>query len=345
MDVPFGLLSPEWTRTFIVLRNHEGLPHTLTGSDLDLCVRHGLSLRDGLALIRKSASAVEWRVLRVTARPFFAGVALVPNNATNAAAALHFDIFDGIRFRNIPLLRPEDLEPEVVSHHRYAYLTSRARTLVTLVHHLAWTGSLSKNKYLHEAAHVISQTGDRLWLEKQLAHVFGFSLTTRIIASLAGADTVTNFNGALPSRSFIRRRVLWQARERLGAPAVARAYAGYYYSQIPSLIRPSGGVVERGARHPNFPQTLEQAVNASPHSFFIPKANGHPRTAYTPGPTRYGSSIRAMLVRTRILRNISPTIFLWFMAKRGRFVFVDSIPPLLAAAHRVGIVRSWVARS
>ena len=142
----------------IVLRNAEELPDGLSGHDLDVAVLPGSSLDVATTYLCDRAATVGWKPVCYSPRNHMSGVSFVDPQGT----ALHFDVFLGISVLSIPLLSSHDLLEESVVIDGTRRLTDRGRVAATVLHHIAWSGSLGKQKYRDELAALLT-TEDREW--------------------------------------------------------------------------------------------------------------------------------------------------------------------------------------
>src|SRR5207247_7402703 len=124
----------------------------VSGTDLDVSVRPGCSAGEVVEFLCRRGSTLGWKPVCVSRRPHMTGFSLVKPDAGSSTSAIHFDIFEGITYLCLPLLRPEALDAESIVRGGVRQLSERGRVLATTVHHLAWNGALLKEKYRAELA-------------------------------------------------------------------------------------------------------------------------------------------------------------------------------------------------
>src|SRR5690242_18538671 len=187
-------------RLFTVLRNAERLPEGMSGTDLDVSVNAGVSVGEVVAFLRRQGEALGWYAVGVSQRPHMTGFGLVKPTGPVGSSALHFDVFDGISYLGLPLLRPESIEGESVVRDGVRQLSDRGRVLVTTVHHLAWNRALLKEKYRTELAGVLADERDRPWLLERVSRALG-------APAAAALDRVATAPGR--GAGTLRRWTLW----------------------------------------------------------------------------------------------------------------------------------------
>jgi hypothetical protein len=314
---------------FTVLRNDDALPEALSGNDLDLTVTRTGGVAEVVDYIQECACELGWAPVCVSRRAHMTAFSLVDLAATEAADALHIDVFDGLRALGVPLLTAEELTAEsVVDTSGVRRLTERGRALATLVHHLANSGGLTKDKYVWEVADVLRRPDGRKWLLAETERVLG----PRIASALQARE----------GRSALRRcsvaRLLWvRVRAFSRAPAAAaRAMRDYLAGQLPSLLAPPGLVgrpgspadVLRGAA-----LTPELACRIAPVSFLARTVRA--REARTLNSAKHQRYVAGVWRRWTLARWLAPSLFLWLQAKRSRVVLVDRLPLVLRALRRL----------
>lgn len=326
-DAGFGSLA-------VVLRNGEELPDDLSGTDLDVSVLPGAGPADVVRLVDEVGRASGWMMVLENSRRHIAGASL-HHPATGTSA--HFDVFDGVTAYGMPLLTPADLADETVLQGGFSVLTGRGETLVTLLHHLSWNGRLGKRKYVDDALAVLADDG--AWLRVRLEAVWGADASEAVLADLV-AGRLTESGSSSRRR---RRRLLAARAQRLGWGRAVRSYGSYLGAQAESLRRPAGVVATPGARLPSgLEVTAELACDVAPHSLAAPSVRSASANVENRNGERYVSSVRSTWDRWRIIRWVTPSAFLWYLAKRGRIVILDEVPALIRVGQRRGW--PWVAR-
>jgi hypothetical protein len=259
------------------------------------------------------------------------------------AVALHFDIFDGITFLSIPLLSVNELYDESFAAAGIRQLSNRARAAATVIHHMAWSGMLRKQKYVDDLTAVLALPTDRKWFEEKATRAFGPRLGG-LLADPTYVQTLTT--------SSSRRRLRYFGATiyhgiRMTPVATMAHMAAYTLGQAESLVRPPGVVGCPGDPFPGLEGTslsLSLACAISPHALRAPTVRSPSRCVTTLNGARYESSIRHMWLAAAPLRWLLPSVFLWLNAKRGRVVLVDRLPRSLELLRRLGGGKRWLAR-
>lgn len=326
-DAGFGSMA-------VVLRNGEELPYDLSGTDLDVSVLPGADPTDVVRLVDEVGRASGWMLVLENNRRHIAGTSL---HHPATGTSVHFDVFDGVTAYGMPLLTAADLADETVVQDGFSVLTGRGETLVTLLHHLSWNGRLGKQKYSDDALGILAD--DPAWLRSRLDAVWGPEATSAVLADLA-AGKLTESGG---SRRRRRRRLLWARARRLGLARAVLSYGSYLGSQAESARRPAGVIATPGARLPSgLEVTTELACDIAPHSVAAPSVRSGSARVENRNGDRYVSAVRSTWDRWRVIRWITPSVFLWYLAKRGRIVILDELPALIRLGQRRGW--AWVVR-
>ncbi len=325
----------------MVLRNGALLPDGLQGTDLDLSVLPGNTMTEVADLLTRRAKAVGWERALLSIRKHMSALAFVDARASHGHA-VHFDVFDGISAYGIRLASPHQLASLSDTRRGVTQLTAQGQVLVTVLHHLAWSGYLAKDRYRSELRQLIRHPGERRWLEEEIADRFGPRLTSRILKD-ASSDRLgykalprrLRVVAALASRAFIRDPV-----------GTAAGILAYLTGQIQSVLRPPGVVGLRGDRIPSVPTQaldLRIACGMSPHAFFAPAARAPAHLCQTVNGPRYERSVRSSWARWLPVRWMAPSLYLWMNAKRGRVVVLDRLPYMLARLRESTVRPGWLA--
>jgi hypothetical protein len=322
-------------RLFTVLRNGERLPHALDGHDLDVSVMPGHAPADVVAFLVERGRAAGWTAACVSRRPHMIAVSLVAP-AAGDPDAIHFDVFDGITLAGVPLVSPARIAAESTVRDGVRSLTARGRVFVTLAHHLAWNGGLTKQRYRDELAAVLGDPLDRAWLIDALRAPFG----DRIAGEVWQPDAL----GSGLDRRRRAARVAALRRALLAAPlATCRGLVRYASGQLPSFVRPPGliarpgdGLAGSGVR-----LDLTLACRIAPHAFAIADVRAR-HGAHTVNGPRYERTLARTWARAALVRWVAPSLFLWYQAKRGRVILIDRLPAGLRLLRRLARP-AWLA--
>lgn len=335
ISAPLGELLRELLTgdpALIPLRNDEGLPDRMLGTDLDVSIGATQTL-DGVGhRIANIAERLGWTPVFVNRRSYMVAIPLA---AVADAQAIHLDVFDGIGVLGVQLVAPTLLEQE--SHSAVVRrLSERAVVLVTLVHHLCWNGGFNNPDYFAKLDVVLDQ--DRPWLEGQLRQVFGSAFARDICSQpheLSGAKTQRRRRAM---RLAVGRRLFTQPGRTLGA------LARYLGDHLVTFWKPTGLIARVGASLPGTdqPLTLELACRLEPHSFAIPHVRADGAELRSANGDRYEQSLRRRWAKSRWLRVIAPSLYLWVQAKRGEVVILQSLPPLVRFFERTTNA-SWIS--
>lgn len=326
----------------IVLRNAEQLPDSFIGQDLDVTVTPGVDCDTAAAHIVDCGRELGWEPVCVSRRHHMVGLSLV--HTDGAALALHFDVFNGITFLSIPLLSAAELSGESFIVGGIRQLNDRARTAATVIHHMAWSGMLRKQKYLDELNLVLAQPSEREWFEQRAVRAFG----PRLGLQLTDAAYVQTLTGSNSLRRLRYAAAAIRQGIKVRPAATMAAIAAYAAGQVESLLRPPGVVGCPGDPFPGLEGTslsLPLACAISPHALAAPTVRSPSRAVATVNGPRYEASVRHMWSTTSPLRWLFPSGFLWLNAKRGRVVLLDVLPRGLALVRELGGARRWLARS
>lgn len=332
---------------FIVLRNGELLPESMTGTDLDVSVRPGRSVGDVVEFLCRRGSALGWKPMCVSRRPHMTGFSLVKPDAGSNPSAVHFDIFEGITYLCLPLLRPEALEAESIVRSGVRQLSERGRVLATTIHHLAWSGALLKEKYRTELAALLARKTDREWLLRTVDAALGTPVSRELGKSPGPAGLGSGATGL--------RRCVWlglASRWFLPQPRLALHSLGTYLrGQLQSMRRPPGLVGCPGDPIPDLPGTLlsiELACRISPHAVGAKDVRTPPTMVRTLNGPRYERTTARLWRTWTPVRWLLPSLFLFLQAKRNRIIVLDRLPVairwLRSRAHSPGWVTTPAVR-
>ena len=324
----------EASNLFVVLRNSESLPDALAGNDLDLSVLPGVSLEAALQFVRRRASVVGWEMLCVSRRASTHAASLVDLEDGPPRRAIHVDIFCGISAFGIRLLSPELLARESTIRGNVRELSDRVRVLATVAHHFACSGALTKDKYLDELMAVLARDADRDWLLRHVEQSFGPSLIAELTGEIIGRSLRT------PS---LRRRkmILLGALEKSAAHKPGFGLVGiaqYTAGQFPSLLHPPGIIGRRGERLAALPQsslTPELASGVSPLAMIASDVHARASEVWTLNSDKHLAHVRSVWANGALLRRLSPSLFLWWQAKRNRVVVLNELPLGLRLLRRI----------
>ena len=332
---------------FIVLRNGELLPEAMTGTDLDVSVRPGRSAGDVVEFLCRRGSALGWKPVCMSRRPHMTGFSLVKPDFGSNPSAVHFDVFEGITYLCLPLLRPEVLDTESIVRSGVRHLSERGRVLATTTHHLAWNGALLKEKYRTELAAVLARETDREWLLRTVDAALGTPVSRELGKPHGPAGLGS---GALG----LRRRVWLGLASRwfLPHPGLAlRSLSTYVRGQLRSLRHPPGLVGCPQDSIPDLPGTLlsvELACRISPHALGAKDVRTPPTMVRTLNGPRYERTTARLWRTWTPVRWLLPSLFLFLQAKRNRIVVLDRLPFairwLRSRAHPPGWVTTPAAR-
>jgi hypothetical protein len=323
---------------FVVLRNGEPLPDRLGGNDLDISVMPDRSMEEVVRFVRDRGRSVGWEAVCVSRRLHMMALSLVDLGDASAARAVHFDVFDGISSLGVRLVPPELLRAESRVRDGVRELSDRGRVLSTVVHHIASSGALTKNKYAAELAAVLRDPGDRTWLLTNVHEVLG----PKVAAEL------TNPAGISALRTFSRRRKLSARRAVLATAArhgesLVRVVTRYTAGQLPSMLRPPGVIGCPGDWITGLPGTRltpELACRVAPLAALAPCVRSD--EVWTLNSPKHAQHVKRTWMRLRLLRWTLPSLFLWLQAKRNRVVVVDRLPFSLRVLRRIARPQ-WLA--
>ncbi len=327
---------------FIVLRNHETLPDEASGTDLDVVAMPGRTVGEVADHLIVSAARAGWQLVRMSQRPHTSALAFGTRRHDGRLDAFHFDVFRDIGYANVELISPVELASESFERAPgVRALSDRMRALATTVHHLTWSGRLSKAKYRDELSDALHGATHRSWTTSHLEYVFGRDVA-RQIGQLSS-------EGRLGEEDRKRRSVFRLAAIRRAFARRPRetgiAILRYIGSHLATLVSPAGIVGMAGDRVPgadgDLRLDLDLACGLSPHGFRVRsvRSNG----IETLNGERYQNDLERVWMRTRVVRRVAPSAFLWVQAKRNRVVIVDEPPPMIALFRRLGLT-SWVSR-
>lgn len=336
------IFAPGEPSSMIVLRNAEQLPDAFVGQDLDVSATPGVGCDEVASHIMARGRELGWEPVCVSRRHHMVGLSLV--HADGATLALHFDIFDGITFLSIPLLSVEELFEESFTAGGIRQLSKRAQAAATVIHHMAWSGMLRKQKYVDELSTVLALPAERRWFEDRAIRAFGPRLGLRL-ADAGYLQTLTQSSAA--RRLQYAAAVIAQGM-RARPVATMTAIAAYAIGQVESLIHPPGVVGSPGDPFPGLEGaslSLPLACAISPHALAAPTVRSPSRAVTTVNGPRYETSVRHMWSTASPLRWFFPSGFLWLNAKRGRVILIDRLPRGLALLRELGGGSRWLASS
>lgn len=333
--------DPRTQNTLIVIRNGEDLPENLVGTDLDVVPAEGASMASVVGYLKHVGENIGWACVCISGRPHVTGLALL-GPGKDGPEAVHFDVFKGITWLGVELISPALLQHESVVTRGVRQLSRRARVLATLVHHVGWSGGLTKTKYIDELRNLKADAAEAAWLQATLTTMLG----PTVVKSLLDTDASLALGG---------KRGAWRCRyllpvllRRLGAQPLqtARALARYVTGHWPSLVHPPGIVGRRGAVLPGSAQglllDLRIASQVSPHAIGAPSARCSTRSLHILNGPIYATNAAGLWRRWTIVRWAAPTLFLWLQAKRNHAIVLDRLPlgaRMLAATVKPG----WLA--
>jgi hypothetical protein len=324
---------------FIVLRNDETLPLRLAGTDLDVCVCPGRKPRDVFEYLSAAAGDLGWLTIGVSARPHMLGFSLVRPDVDHLQA-VHFDVFNGLSYLGIELCSSSTLAAESSVTNGVRHLGRRGRALATLMHHVAWNGYLSKEKYRSELAEVLADPADVFWMRQRLSEAFGRRTADRLLSPASRLDHATLAN---------RVDIAWAVFSTAGRGHPARP-AGqllrYWSGQWSSLRSPPGLVGLEGDSVPAAPGLIlseELACIVAPHGCAARTARSRPRDVHTLNGERYRRTLSRAWARWTLIRWLVPSFFLRYQAKRNRIVVLrQRLPVGMRLLRRFGDP-TWIA--
>ncbi len=319
-------------RALIPLRNDEGLPDRLAGTDLDLTIGAAQTLDGMTHRVGEIGRGLGWTPVFVNRRSYMVAMPLL---GPDGESAVHLDIFDGIGVWGCRLIEPGLLEQEARSG-EVRSLSNRAVVLVTLVHHLCWNGGFTNPEYFSRLKTALAS--DRPWLEGELSRIFGRAFADQICN--APEDLAT---GRAGRRSRALVNVL--GRGLLRRPlATLRGLARYAGDHVRTLVRPTGLVAGPRAVVPGTDHllTLEVACRLEPHSFAVPHVQAAGSELRSANGERYEESLRSRWAKSARLRRLAPSLYLWFQAKRGEVIMLERLPRLLVLLAKVTKAR-WIS--
>lgn len=323
---------------FIVLRNDEMLPLRLSGTDLDVCVCPGKKPLEVLDYLSETGRDLGWFAVGVSERPHMTGFALVWSDG-NHTEAIHFDVFDGISYLGVELCSSGTLASESSVSNGVRRLNRRAKSLATLVHHIAWSGYLGKEKYREELAEVLGDPTDALWMFQRVSEACGPWTAQWLLSPTRQLDHAT-----LPSRLKFAVGVFTTASRGRSKPL--RGVLRYWCSQWASMRSPPGLVGLYGESFPSAPNLVlseELACALAPHGCVARTARSLPRDVHTLNGERYRRTISRAWARWTLVRWLVPSVFLRYQAKRNRIVVLrDRLPLGMRLLRRVA-APGWVA--
>jgi hypothetical protein len=327
-------------RYFIVLRNDETLPVGLSGTDLDVCVRPGRTPREVVDYLVASTGKLGWFPVGMSERPHMVGFTLIRQDTADVEA-IHFDVFNGISYLGIPLCPALVLDQESSIRDGVRVLSDRGKALATLLHHMAWNGHLSKEKYRAELADVLTHPPDAAWVERHTAVAFGEPAAHRLLSSSSVSPL---YHGTLSNRLKLAAAVVHRAAG--GNPfRPARQIMAYWAGQWSSFRFPPGLVGTVGDRYPEWPNlrlTEELACSIAPHGCAAPSARAQSRRVHTLNGPRYQRATCGSWKRWTPVRWLLPSVFLFYQAKRNRVVVLSNRLPIGLRILRHLRAPAWV---
>jgi hypothetical protein len=327
---------------FVVLRNGEGLPHIVSGTDIDISTRPTTTLSEIVEYLREHGHANGWIPISVSQRPHTVGLALLRTTAPESPVAMHIDIFAGITVFGITLLSAGRLANETETRNNVVQLTNRGRQLATLVHHVAWNGGLSKEKYRDELLQFVTEPSNCSWLDRELVGIFGRAIARECSAPLS-------IGGLGKQMSWRRMRAVFAIFVLKGSSepvATATQFIRYVLGHMRSILSPSGLIGHLGDRVPEdrrISLSLQLACQVCPHAFGAKDVRSSVDGLATLNGPRYEAHIRKVWHRWSLIRWFAPSIFLWVQAKRNRWVVVSRMPLLLRCLQRSRYRPHWIA--
>ena len=302
----------------------------------------GRTISDVVDHLVVSAARAGWELVRMSERPHTAALAFAARNHDGRVAAFHFDVFRDIGYANVELISALDLASEALERTPgVRSLSDRMRALATTVHHLTWSGRLSKAKYRDELNDALHDDLYGAWTASRLEDVFGRDVAQQI-GQLSAEDRLGEIDPE--RRTAFRRAALRRAlaRRPLRTSIALLRYVG---SHLASLVSPAGIVGMPGDRvpgaHGDLRLDLELACGLSPHGFRVRSVRSGGME--TLNGERYLDDLQRVWTRTRVVRYVAPSAFLWVQAKRNRVVVVDRLPLMIALLRWLGFT-SWVTR-
>ena len=327
--------------SFVVLRGGAQLPDAMSGTDLDVSILPGHTVADVIEVITTKAQRVGWERALVSTRSHMTALGFV-DTLTSSGSSVHFDVFDGISAYGIPLVSPEQLLGESKTRQGVTELTDRGRVLVTVVHHLAWSGRLSKKKYRAELEELVAHEGDRSWLLGHIEEVFGPELAAEVTEKHAGHKLADR---ALLRRARVLVAMLSRALQRRPLMTISQVWH-YFTGQLESFRSPPGIVGLPRDRIPRVPElelNLELACGMSPHGFSVPSVRSRAAMCESLNGPGYEKQIRASWARWLPVRWLAPSLYLWLKAKRGRVLMVGTMPFTIRKLRRSTHRPPWIA--
>ncbi len=323
----------------IALRNADGLPDRLDGTDLDVVCAPGVSLSEARSFLRRCASSTGWRLLGLSNRFHMAAATFVHPGGKNF---LHIDVFRDLSVLGVPLISAEELYRDHLVVNGVRRLSPRMETLVTVVHRTLHGGTLNKRRYRDQLRFCL-ESEDGEWCRERLADILGVRVAQRLedVAVRDESQGEGWSRGNSTVSAVISRRLVrapWSTLTRL---------ARYGAGQVTSFLRPPGLVGEPGAAVPQMPGLrvdLGFASGLSIYALSAPTVRAAPTSLATMHPPRYLRMLRSRWKFWTPLRWILPSIFLWLHAKRSGVAIVDRLPGGLRLLRRAGLGRSWIAR-
>jgi hypothetical protein len=338
-DLLVRLFSGPAQHYFIVLRNDETLPLRLAGTDLDVCVCPGRKPRDVLEYVSAAASDLGWLAVGVSERPHMLGFSLVRPDVDHPQA-VHFDVFNGLSYLGVELCSSATLASESSVTKGVRHLSRRGRALATLVHHMAWNGYLSKEKYRSELGDVLADPADALWVRQRLSEAFGRRAADRLLFPASRLEHATLAN---------RVEVAWAVFSTAGRGHPARPVRQllrYWSGQWSSLRSPPGLVGLEGDSFPAAPGLIlseELACTLAPHGCAARTVRSRPGDVHTLNGERYRRTMSRAWARWTLIRWLIPSFFLRYQAKRNRIVVLrDRLPSGVRLLRRFGDP-TWIA--
>jgi thymidylate kinase len=333
-----ALLEVDRGSPFISLRNAEELPKRLTGNDLDVALRKGVSLKEASAYAMARARRLGWYPVIVNSRGHMVGISFV--HRFTPGTVLHLDIFRDIARFGVPLIDGNALESEIRIERGLAVLSPRAEALATLVHRVLHGGTLNKTKYERQLLEALGNSEIQGWLVDELSRIFGSTFSAEVAHAIEAGEMGS---GGPDREREATRAVLTQAVRR--APIrTALALARYLVSQVSSFAQPSGLVGRSGELVPGLHGAIltdDFAAALSTTAMRVDNVGDPPSAVTIVGPDRYREMILSRWNSWTWLRHVWPSAFLWLHAKRGGVALVHDLPLGIRVLRRVG-KPSWV---
>ena len=287
-----------------------------------------------LDLIAETAASNGWIPVSISRRPHMIAVAVVPAGTTTSDA-IHFDIFKGVAWFGIPLLSPEDLDAGSELVDGICRLTPGYRTLVTVLHHLSWSGTLAKEKYRADVRDMLDGPR-RQWLLDELRERHSPALARAVQEDLSSLSSPNR------ARSWRLRVAFLVGRLRRSPLAAGSHVTRYALGQVASFLRPPGLVGrpdEPVAAWGGATLDVDLACRVAPMSIGAYHVRVPSTQISTHAHDRYRRELESQWAAFAPVRWVMPTLFLWLSAKRNRIVVLEHLPIGVRLLRAIGV--SW----